>query len=238
MRFQCDTSLWVNVAVLVFSHSLQCWFFQSPLSPSPHQSDPIRSHPIHFHYICNHFGSICWFIQSQYIVCWDLLSECIRILFSAQTIWSFDSMQNTFRFISIHTKARGKKWNISIDKLFTWWNILRHDTIRLFCIHFGWLCVHLHSVHFSMVYGKIEFWTFICMANKNYDLSKHKRMWLSTRKKTMTRGRERESVPQVKDRTKEKRKRECIQNLSINCEVHHFPWAPFAIGSALEHKTM
>lgn len=101
-------------------------------------------------YICNHFGSICWFIQSQYIVCWDLLSayfQCnhlvIRIM--QKTLDSFP-----------YTK---KKWNIFIDKLSAWWNI--NSTTRFVCYPF-WFGVCIAS----MDYGKIEFWTFICTANK------------------------------------------------------------------------
>lgn len=210
MQFQCDTSLCELVSLYLPHLSLlrslvSCkvsnLFNFYPLAPS---CNLIQFNPLHFITFCKHFGSIYWFIQSLNILFVETyceVSECSALKILSMHPFGHLNHAKYIRFISIYIpKHWQKKWKtFSLISFSIWWKYSATRSVLL-CIHFGGA---LLSVHFSMDYGKIEFWTFVCTTNKNYDHSKHKRMWLNKRrKKTIARRREGkrkwETVPQVK----------------------------------------
>lgn len=165
----CDfnvTLVWVEI----------CWFSLS-LSLAPCKVDSLQFHRLTspnqsnlIHFITFATISVPFVgLSNLNILFVETYCEWVHCIRFNATIWSFESMQNTFDSFPYKPKEIQKNETFSLisfllDGIFC-------DTIRLLYIHFGWFGVcALHSVHFSMDYGKIEFWTFICTANKNYDL--------------------------------------------------------------------
>lgn len=160
MRFQCDTSLCANVCISVL-FSLFLFLFHVPSNIESLQfhpsAPPIESISLHLQPF--------WF----HLLVYPISIYCLLRLTYSASEWMHctRSMQpfghsNPCKIHSIHFHTREKKsCNISIDKLSTWWNILRHDSFVI--IHPVWLfgkrvcvCVCTASI-FPWIMVKLSF---------------------------------------------------------------------------------